>query len=169
VPRTSASLRQDLDDAGFYPQLVADILDIAVAGEAVVAHLTVLAVTPTRFIVVHVDDETEQSGGAGALATSETVALSEIRTVALTHGVADPANGGRTTELTLSVGWGAVQRIDIDRQSCGDPECEADHGLAGTMTSEDVVIRVAEQADGEEALRRALQFARELSGATATR
>ncbi|MGC5616271.1 DUF5998 family protein [Georgenia sp. Z1491] len=181
MPRTS-SLRQDLDDAGFYPQLVADVLDVALAGEAVTAHLvhpettfdhelrrhlTVLALTRSRFVVVHVDDVADEESGPGALATSETVALHEIRTVALTHGVLDPAGRGSTSELTLSVGWGAIHRVDLERQSCGDPDCEADHGMTGTLSPEDVVIRVAAQADGQDALDRALRFARELSGATA--
>ncbi|MGO1174047.1 MAG: DUF5998 family protein [Actinomycetaceae bacterium] len=181
MSRTS-SLRQDLDDAGFYPQLVADVLDVALAGEAVVSHLvhpettfdhalrrhlTVLALTRSRFIVVHVDDVSDEQAGPGALATSETVALREIRTVALTHGVVDPAGDGGTSELTLSVGWGAIHRVDLEPQTCADPDCEADHGMTGTLSPEDVVIRVAAQADGQDALDRALGFARDLSGATA--
>src|SRR5665647_1080435 len=38
VPRT-ANLRQSLDHAGYYPELVGDVLDVAVSGEDVVAHL----------------------------------------------------------------------------------------------------------------------------------
>ena len=33
------ALRADLDRAGYYPELVFDVLDVSVAGEPVVAHL----------------------------------------------------------------------------------------------------------------------------------
>ena len=34
-----ADLRSDLEHAGYFPDLVADVLDVAIAGEPVVSHL----------------------------------------------------------------------------------------------------------------------------------
>ncbi|MDR3069211.1 MAG: DUF5998 family protein, partial [Cellulomonas sp.] len=36
---TLPALRRDLDRAGYYPELVADVVDVAIADEPVVAHL----------------------------------------------------------------------------------------------------------------------------------
>ena len=65
-------LRQDIQRAGYYPALVTDVLEIALAGEDVRAHLvhqetmfertevrrhiTTLVLTPTRLVLAHVDD-----------------------------------------------------------------------------------------------------------------
>ena len=32
--------------------------------------------------------------------------------------------------------------------SCGDPQCEADHGYSGTIAQEDIVLRISAEADG---------------------
>ena len=65
-------LRADIERSGYYPELVSDTLDTALASEPVVAyvvhheatfdrdelrrHVTVLALTPTRLIVGHTDE-----------------------------------------------------------------------------------------------------------------
>jgi hypothetical protein len=183
-------LHRDLDRAGYYPQLVADVLDVTLAGEPVVAHLvlpettfdatevrrhvTVLVLTPTRLIVAHVDDQSADVDhpSPSAAATTEAVPLREVRSVALTHVLADPARhraGDGPVEVTLALAWGAVSRIDLEPATCGDPECEADHGLTGTMTPDDVVVRVSAAAEGAGAVRAAVEFARQLSVATAGR
>lgn len=182
-----SQLRRDLDRAGYYPELVADVIDVALAGEPVLGHLvhpettfdesevrrhvTVLVLTGSRLIVAHADDHPPVEDQAPiASATTETVPLREVRSVVLTHGVRDPARhrSGRTpAELTLSLGWGAVQRLDLEPASCGDPACEADHGFTGTVSTDDVVVRVSVAAEGKGAVEAAIGFARALSTATA--
>lgn len=181
----ASKLRTELDRAGYYPELVAGVIDVALADEPVVSylvhpettfdetevfrHLTALVLTPARLIVAHVDDAPAGSGEPSALATTESVPLREVRSVALTHGVSEPARGGkmRAQELTVAIGWGAVQTLDLQPATCGDPECEADHGYTGTLTPDDVVVRVSAQAEGSGALAAAVAFARSLSAATA--
>lgn len=188
MPAASPSLRQDLHRAGYYPELVADVLDVALADEQVVAHLvhpettfdaaevrrhvTVLVLTPTRLVCAHVDDHPadREHPSASASATTESVPLSELRSVALTHVVAEPAEhkpGRAALELTLAIGWGAVSRVDLEPATCGDPACEADHGLTGTLTPDDVVVRVSTAAEGPDSVRAATDFARVLSAASA--
>ena len=80
--------------------------------------------------------------------------------MALTRGVADPARGGGTlTEMTIAVSWGSVRRIDMEPATCGDPDCQADHGMTGVSVPDDVVIRVAAGVEGAAALARAETFA----------
>jgi len=185
-----AQLHSDLDRAGYYPELVAHVLDVALADEPVLAHLvlpetmfdatelrqhvTVLALTPTRLVVTHVDDHAADAEhpSASAAATTEAVPLSELRSVALTHVVANPEQyraGEAPIEVTLALGWGSASRIDLEPASCGDPECDADHGYAGTVAPDDVVVRVSAVAEGADAVRAAEAFARQLAAATARR
>jgi hypothetical protein len=188
---TRKNLRDELDAhiyrAGYYPDLVTDVVDVALADETVLAHLvqaettfdsqvrrhlTVLALTPTRLVTAHVDDhEGDAANPSSAAATTEAVPLAEIRSVALTHVVAEPAEhrpGDSAAELTLAIGWGAVSRIDLEPAQCPDPACDADHGFTGQMTPDDVVVRVSSAAEGRDAVQRAMAFARELSAATGT-
>ena len=187
VPGATTDLRHSLHLAGYYPDLVGDVLDVALAGEEVLAHLvhpettfdaaevrrhvTVLALTGSRLVLAHVDDHPADSEhpSASASATTESVPLSSLHTVALTHVVPDPAThrpGAVPAELTLALGWGAVRRIDLEPATCGDPACEADHGLTGTSAPDDVVVRVSAHAEGQEAVRAAVEFARALSSAS---
>lgn len=181
------TLREALDHAGYYPELVSDVLDVAIGGEDVVAHLvhpettfdtevrrhvTVLVLTPTRLIMAHVDDHPadREGGSTSASATTEAVPLRAVHTVALTHVVGAPERhrpGAGPAELTLAVGWNGVQRIDLEPATCGDPQCDADHGLTGSIAPDDVVVRVSVRAEGQEAVRAAVAFARALSAATA--
>lgn len=181
----ASKLRSELDRAGYYPELVAGVIDIALADEPVVSylvhpettfdetevfrHLTALVLTPARLIVAHVDDAPAGVSEPAALATTESVPLREVRSVALTHGVSEPARGRsmRTQELTVAIGWGAVQTLDLQPATCGDPECEADHGYTGSLSPDDVVVRVSAHAEGKDALAAAVAFARSLSAATA--
>lgn len=179
-----ADLTASIERAGYYPALVADVVESALGQDAVVAHLvhqettfdqdavrrhiTVLAMTPTRLVIAHADDHNEHEPGlAVATATSETVPLSSVRGVMLTHVVGSPDSyvpGSLGRELTLTVGWGAVARLDIVPATCGDPECDADHGFEGTVASDDISLRISADADGEDALTTAMHFARALSG-----
>jgi hypothetical protein len=166
--------------------LVTSVLNVALADEPVVGHLvhmettfataevrrhvTVLVLTPTRLVLAHVDDQSgpNETGvmESRAAATTETVKLSTIRSVVLTHVVAEPATyevGEPPLELNLAIGWGSVTRVDMEPAVCPDPNCEADHGYTGAMTSDDVMLRVSAEADGAQAVKDAVAFARELS------
>lgn len=180
-------LRSQLHRAGYYPDLVMDVLDGALADEGVAAHLvhvettfaatevrrhvTVLALTASRLISAHVDDHPADDlhPEASAAATTESLPLSAVRSIAVTQVVNAPERhvpGQPPLEVTLAIGWGAVNRIDLEPAVCPDPECEADHGLTGTMTPDDMIIRVSAEAEGQDAVRAALVFARALSAAT---
>ena len=101
-----------------------------------------------------------------ATATSGTVPLRQVRGVMLTHVVADPDTYDGSLEgraVTLTLGWGAVARVDLVPAMCEDPQCEGDHGYEGTVASDDISLRITAEADGSEALSRALDFAQQLS------
>jgi hypothetical protein len=68
--------------------------------------------------------------------------------------------------VVLTVGWGAVSRLDLEPATCGDPECDADHGYTGASTADDLSVRISAEGDGEDAVAQALEFARALSAAT---
>lgn len=182
-------LRADLDRAGYFPALVADVLDVSIAGEPVRAHLvhaettfdqdvvrrhiTALVLTPTRLVVAHADDHTPDGPDGPpqpyVTAATEAVPLAAVRSVVVNHVVPRPEDyrrGEGTRDLTLTIGWGAVNRLDLEPATCADPDCEADHGYTGTASADDISLRVSSDADGESALRRALDFARALSGAS---
>jgi hypothetical protein len=172
--------------AGYHPAIVCDVVAAALGGEAIEAHLvhqettfdreavrrhiTVLGLTASRLLVVHADDHQDDQGGPidVATATSESIPLRDVRGVMLTHVIPDPENyvpGSLGRELTLTLGWGAVSRVDLLPGGCADPSCDADHGLDGTITADDIALRVSADADGEGALGDAMTFARALSGA----
>jgi hypothetical protein len=176
--------------AGYYPAFVTDVLDIALADERVGTHLvhlettfdvesirrhlSVVALTPTRLIFVHADDhggDEEHGEESHGIATSESVPLSAVRTVMVTHVVPNPEKykaGSLGREVTVTIGWGAVARLDLEPATCGDPQCEADHGYTGSMTGDDLSLRISADAEGENELADALAFARVLSAATAS-
>lgn len=183
-------LRSDIQRSGYYPDLVSDALDTALAGEPLASyvvhheatfdrdelrrHVTVLALTPTRLIVGHTDEHgaDEQNPVPYATASTEAVRLERVDSVVVTRVVSDPARhrpGGPAAEVVLTIGWGAVSRIDLEPASCGDPQCEADHGYTGTASNDDLSLRVSEVADGADVVTQALAFASALSEATAAR
>jgi len=89
-----------------------------------------------------------------------------VRGVMLTHVVPKPQDyqpGSLGREITLTLGWGAVNRVDLLPATCSDPSCDADHGFEGTISSDDISLRISADAEGEAALEQALGFARELS------
>ena len=219
-PGLPAELIREVERGGYYPALVADVLELALAGEEVRDHLvhlettfdtdevrrhvTVMVLTDSRLLVAHVDDHPGEepaveglsvspgavgaSGRAlrddpdGAPATSgapsvaassvESVPLHQVGSVVVSHRVVDPARhraGQAPAELVLTVGWGAVRRVDLEPATCGDPDCEADHGYTGTIAGEDVSLRVSADAEGAEAVRSAARFARSLTAAALPR
>jgi hypothetical protein len=187
--RTLKGLRQAIQRSGYYPELVAEAIELAADPEVVLSylvhqettfdddevrrHVTVLALTPSRLLVGHTDEHGADSSSPTPYATTatEAVALNRIRSVVVSRTVADPARhmaGDLPQEVVLTLTWGAVNRIDLEPASCGDPNCEADHGYTGSMSAEDLSLRVSEAADGAEAVRQMMQFASALSAATAT-
>lgn len=190
LPSPFADLPADLvtaiERAGYYPALVRDVVAHAVGSreirshvvhqettfdhDAVRRHVTVLALTDATLVVVHADDR-EAPGEAGVVATasSETIPLTAVRGVMVTHVVPDAqryAPGTLGREVTLTLGWGTVSRIDVGPATCGDPTCDADHGYDGTITGDDIALRISGDADGEQAVRSALAFAHAMSAAT---
>jgi len=190
VAELDERLRLDIQRSGYYPDLVSDALDTALAGEPLLSylvhheatfdrdelrrHVTVLALTPTRLIVGHTDEHgvDEAHPTPYASASTEAVRLERVDSVVVTRVVGNPAAhepGNQAAEVVLTIGWGAVSRIDLEPASCGDPACEADHGYTGTASNDDLSLRVSQVADGIDAVGQALAFAASLSQATATR
>ncbi|RJK96274.1 DUF5998 family protein [Vallicoccus soli] len=185
-----ARLRADIERAGYYPALVVDATADAIAGEEVLAHLvhqettfdgdevrrhvTVLALTPSRLVIGHTDDHAEQGApGQGAapvaMTSAESVDVGRIRSLVVTRVVPDPERyvpGTPPQEVTLTVAWGAVSRVDLEPAGCSDPECDADHGYTGSATADDLSLRISAAAEGPEAVTAALAFAADLSAAT---
>jgi D-arabinose 5-phosphate isomerase GutQ len=56
--------------------------------------------------------------------------------------------------------------MDLEPATCGDASCEADHGYTGTVTADDLSLRVSEAGDGAEVVRQALDFGAALTEAT---
>jgi hypothetical protein len=184
-----ALLHASIHRTGYYPELVIDALETALGGEPVVSsmihheatfdrdqlrrHMTVLGLTPTRLIVCHTDEHSADEGQptSFASASTEAVRLERVDSVVVTRVVSDPAShipGGSAAEVVLTIGWGAVSRIDMEPATCGDPQCEADHGYTGAASNDDFSVRISAVADGQDVLDQALTFAAALSQATAT-
>jgi hypothetical protein len=184
--RTRPSLQESIERAGYFPQVVGDAVADAVGGEPVLAHLvhqettfdtdevrrhvTVVALTETRLVVAHTDDHPAGSETPSPLATTSTeiVPLDAVRSVVVNRVVADPATyvpGADPHEVVLTVGWGAVGRVDLEPAGCSDPSCEADHGYTGTMGADDLSLRVSAAAEGPDVVAEALDLARALSRA----
>lgn len=183
-------LRDAIDRCGYYPTVVADAVESALAEEPVLAyvlqheptfdrdeirrHVTVLAVTPSRLLVTHTDEHAPDDllPAPYASTSTEAVPLRRVGSVSVTRMVANPAieshsgSAPGVTEAVLTVGWGAVKRVDLEPASCNDPECVGDHGYSGLLTAEDFALRISSGADGAEAVDRLLDFARALSAAT---
>lgn len=181
-----ADLRRDIDACGYFPDLIAETIALATAGEPVLhhvvhheatfardeiqRHLSVLVLTPSRLIVGHTD-ESDAPGEAGqAMSTTESLGLSKITSVALTRVVAHPERHGSrrsaTTETWLSVGWGTATRVEIEPAHCGDPDCDADHGYSGTVAADDLTVRMSVAADGADNVARLVSFATALQVAS---
>lgn len=181
------ALRNDLESCGYFPALVEDAVLLAVGEEDVLdfvvhheptfnrdeirRHLTILVLTPTRLVVGHTDEQpAEVAGGPTAAATStESINLGSINTVALTRVVTQPEtyrNGAPAAEAWLSVAWGAIRRMDLEPAGCPDPNCDADHGLTGTMVPDDLIVRMSAAADGSERVASLVRFTTQLQQST---
>lgn len=184
---TTQGLRAAIERSGYYPTLVAEAVETAVGTEPVVSyvvhqettfdanevrrHVTVLVLTATRFIVSHTDEQPAEGTTTVPYATTstESVKLSRISSVVLSRVVANPESytpGTLPREVVLTIGWGAVNRIELEPATCGDPNCEADHGYSGSSTADDLALRVSEAGDGPHTVQQALDFAQALSEST---
>ena len=187
------ALRVAIENSGYYPDVVSGAVSSAVADEQVVSylvhheptiderdevrrHVTVLVLTPSRLILAHTDEHAPDDllPAPYTSSSTEAVTLSAIRSVVVNRMVANPeAYKGRAVpapganEAVLSIGWGAVGRIDLEPAGCADPDCEADHGYTGVLSSDDFSLRVSAAAEGPEAVANLLDFADALSARTA--
>ena len=178
-------LRDAIDRTGYYPEVVADGVEAAVAGEQVVSfyvhheptferdevrrHLSVVVLTPTRLVLAHTDEH----AGDDLLpepytsTSTEAVSLHAVKSVVVTRMIANPTSGPQpAVEAVMTIGWGGVSRIDLEPAGCNDPQCDADHGYTGVLASDDFSLRVSAAADGGEAVTGLLAFAEELSART---
>ena len=77
------------------------------------------------------------------------------------------AGSSDVNETWLSVGWGAVRRLDLEPATCGDPQCEADHGYTGALVGDDLTVRMSAAADGPDRVARLVRFSSSLQRAAA--
>ena len=181
-------LRTALDRVGYYPAEVSAAVEDALAGETVLSyvihheptfdrdevrrHITVLVLTPSRLLITHTDENPPDDllPRPYTSTSTEAIPLARVGSVSLTRMVAqiDPhePTAPSVAEAVLTVGWGAVSRVDLEPAECEDPECTADHGYTGALTAEDFSLRISATADGGDAVASLLTFSRALSAAT---
>ena len=181
----ASELRSALDRTGYYPEVVADAVTEAVGGEQVVSfyvhheptferdevrrHQSVIVLTPSRLILAHTDEHTGDDllPEPYTSTSTEAVSLAAVTSVVVTRMTTNPTAGPQPpVEAVLTIGWGAVHRVDLEPAGCNDPQCEADHGYTGTLSSDDFSLRVSAAADGSDAVPGLLSFAASLSART---
>jgi len=181
----SRDLRKAIEHTGYYPEVVAEAVQGAVAGEQVVSfyvhheptferdevrrHQSVIVLTPTRLVLAHTDEH----AGDDLLpepytsTSTEAVSLAAVKSVVVTRMTTNPTKGPQPpAEAVLTIGWGGVSRLDLEPAACSDPECDADHGYTGVLASDDFSLRVSTAADGTDAVDGLLSFAESLSTLT---
>ena len=184
--RLPPALNTEIHDCGYFPELVADAVSLALGAEEPVAHLvhheatfnhdeiqrhlSVLVQTASRLIVSHTD-ENETPGEPGqALTTTESVPLRRISSVALSQVVSHPERYGSgrasVAETWLTISWGTMRRVDLEPATCPDPNCEADHGLTGVIAGDDLTVRISAAGDGEAKVKQLVAFGTALQLAT---
>ncbi len=180
-------MKADIEDCGYFPQIVIRAISQSLGGEPVVSwlvnqetafnneefhrHLTVLVLTQKRLIANHTDDVQEDGISKGAITTTESVGLDRINSVVLSHvyEIQGEENTSDLTEseATFSLGWQVMNRIDLEPATCADPQCEVDHGYTGRALAEDLSIRMSATADGTDNLAKLIDFATALQQMTA--
>ena len=126
-------LRTAIERTGYYPDVVADAVAGAIAGEQVVSfyvhheptferdevrrHQSVVVLTPTRLVLAHTDEH----AGDDLLpepytsTSTEAVSLSAVKSVVVTRMTANPTKGPQPpAEAVLTIGWGGVSRLDLE-------------------------------------------------------
>jgi hypothetical protein len=173
-------LRAAIERSGYYPGLVTDAVSSALGAEPVTAffahhdaifdpgmevrrHMTVLALTPTRLVYPQARPRAETS--------TEAIRCSRVTSVSVTRVVPDPTTYvpavTMPSEVILTIGWNVLSHVELEPAHCGDESCEADHGYLGTITADDLTLRISEAADGADAVQQVLSFASALNDATA--
>ena len=183
-----ADLRRDIDACGYFPDLIAETIALATAGEPVLhhvvhheatfardeiqRHLSVLVLTAIRLIVAHTDENDNPGEPAQALTTTESVGLRQVNSVALSQVVAHPVRYGThkssAVEAWLTISWGTMRRVDLEPAHCADPNCDADHGLTGMIAGDDLTVRISSAGDGNAKLAQLVAFGTALQLATAS-
>jgi hypothetical protein len=185
----AAELGAAIEQTGYYPAVVRAGVVAAVGGERVVSflvhheptidrdevrrHISVVVLTPTRLILCHTDEHAPDDllPQPYTSSSSEAVRLDQVRSVVVNRMVANPAEIMSSpvpppAEAVLTIGWGGMNRIDLEPASCSDPDCEADHGYTGVVASDDFSLRLSSAADGQAAVDRLLAFAETHSAST---
>lgn len=184
--RGATGLTQDIQKAGFYPELVLDTVSEALDGLEPTAHLvqvethfnqnevhrhiTVLVVAGEHLLVAHLDDQNLDDEGQQVLAhvSVETLHISKLTTLTVSYSYPQPqdyAPGHPVSEVSLLIAWTGSHRLDIQPAECAEPSCDANHGYTGLVPREDMLIRISTSADGAEATEKARRFARTLRSA----
>src|SRR6476620_6250050 len=104
-------LREAIHRTGYYPEVVADGVASAVAGEGVVSfyvhheptfdrdeirrHLTVVVLAASRLVVAHTDEHAADDliPEPYTSTSTEAISLSSVRSVVVTRMVTDPTSG----------------------------------------------------------------------------
>lgn len=183
-----AGLRAEIHACGYFPELVSDAVALALGPEEPINHLvhleatfnrdeiqrhmSVLVLTASRLIVAHTDESENPGEQSQALTTTESVPLREVSSVALSQVVSRPEHHGSrpsvVAEAWLTITWGTMRRIDLEPAHCGDPECDADHGLTGMLAGDDLTVRISAAGDGEAKVAQLISFTSALQLATGT-
>ncbi|MBA4608795.1 phosphodiesterase [Aeromicrobium sp. Marseille-Q0843] len=175
-------LYESISRSGYYPEIVAGALEDALAAEPVESfvvhheptfdreeirrHMSVLVLTPTRLLLTHTDEHPGDTLLPKPYTSTsvEAVPLSRVSGVVVTRMVS--AQTQQLEEALLTIGWGAVARVELEPARCDDPECEADHGYTGSISGDDFSLRLSAAAEGGAAVVGLLEFARALTAAT---
>lgn len=172
------SLATQISDTGFFPEIVIEaltgaigeieakdffvhrepIFDMEVAGH----HLTVLILLEDKLVVGHFD-ETDMGQGPRIVASTEVVPLRQIHAVSLNKAYALPVSQEvKIKEAWVNIAWGIAQRVELRENSCGDPDCDKDHGSIGTVMADDITLRVSVAGDGILQMQRFIYFVHKL-------
>ena len=174
----------DIKHAGFYPDLVLEVVDDALAGMNPDAHfvqhethfsrddfhrhITVMVLCGEHVIFAHLDDQHLEGDAQGTVAhvSVEAVHLSALNGVTISYGFSQPQayNPGNTApaEISFQIAWTGSLHMELAPAGCQDPQCNADHGFTGDARREDIAVRVSATAEGPESVQRAPDFARAL-------
>lgn len=172
-----AALVAAIDRAGYFPEATTRAVERALGtsplrawlvrpettfdGPEVRRHLTVLLVTHVHLFIVHVDEAPADSlNPSQVMLSMERVRLERIHNLGFSEVFDSEGQGASRdrAEVTLAFAWGAQRRVELERAWCDDPQCEVDHGMAGTVQPSDLVLRISALADGRDAVTEAVEF-----------